>query len=81
MPEQSPRIDRFSRTVASMDTPGGHQITCLLVMILGIALFAMPIKGADVLGRDIVILASGALFTNMRGKGSDNHDAGGKPDA
>ncbi len=62
--------DRFARTVASIDTPGGHSIICLLVILIGAAFCLLKIPK----GEDLILMASGALFAALRGKGALNHD-------
>ena len=62
--------DRFARTVASIDTAGGHLIVCLIVILIGAAFCALKIPK----GEDLIMAGSGALFMSMRGRGALNND-------
>ena len=64
--------DRFSLLVATLDTPGGHMLMCLLVILVGAGFALLKIPKAE----DLIIAGSGALFISMRGRGSENHDSG-----
>jgi hypothetical protein len=62
--------DRFARTMATMDTPGGHILVCLAVIFIGAAFYFFKVPK----GEDLIMMASGALFMAVRGKGAENHD-------
>ena len=62
--------DRFARTMASIDTPGGHSVICLLVILIGASFCLLKVPK----GEDLILMASGALFAALRGKGALNHD-------
>ena len=64
--------DRFARTVASLDTPGGQMIVCLIVILIGIACSVAHVSK----GEDLIPLGAGGLFLAMKGKGAINHDTG-----
>ena len=66
-------MDRFSRFVASIDTPGGHVIVCLIVMVFGFVACKLGIAKE---GGELITGGAAALFLSMRGRGSENHDLG-----
>ena len=52
----------------ALDTPGGHMLVCLLVVLIGAAFCRVAIPK----GEDLIIGGSGALFMAMRGRRTDN---------
>lgn len=54
----------FGRLCAGLDTPGGHMITCFLVIVLGAVLSKIGLVEE---GRGLIATASGALLAAMRG--------------
>jgi hypothetical protein len=64
--------DRFARTAATLDTPGGHMMLCLFVLFLGAGFCLAKVPK----GEDLILMAAGALFGALRGKGAENHDIG-----
>jgi len=63
-------MDRFSRFVASIDTPGGMVLVCIVLILMGAAFSKLGIGK----GEELITLSAGALFAAMRGKGAANHD-------
>lgn len=51
--------------LSSLDTPGGHIVVCLALMILGAAF----IKAHVPKGEDVIVGAVGVLYGSMRGRG------------
>jgi hypothetical protein len=62
--------DRFmARLVSTIDTPGGHMLVCLLVILLGAAFAWLKLPKSE----DLIVAGSATLFQAMRGRGSENH--------
>jgi hypothetical protein len=55
--------------VEHIDTPGGHIVVCLVLILMGAALWKLGIPKSD----DLIIGATGVLFGSMRGRGTDAH--------
>jgi hypothetical protein len=49
----------------NLDTPGGHIIVCLTLILLGAALWKCAIPKSE----DVIVGAVGVLFGSMRGRG------------
>ena len=51
--------------IAQLDTPGGHIVVCLLLIVMGALLYKAGIPKTD----DLIVGATGVLFGSMRGRG------------
>jgi len=51
--------------LAQLDTPGGHIVCCLILILLGAGLWAVGVPKSD----DLILGATSVLFGSMRGRG------------
>jgi hypothetical protein len=51
--------------IGQLDTPGGHILCCLVLILLGAGLWKLGVPKSD----DLIIGATGVLFGSMRGRG------------
>jgi len=54
--------------LSSLDTPGGHILVCLFLLILGAGFWSLHVAKSD----DIMIFALGALGRSMLGLGTSD---------
>lgn len=52
-------------TLSQLDTPSGHIVVCLVLILVGAALWKLGVPKSD----DLIIGATGVLFGSMRGRG------------
>ena len=62
--------DRFSRTMATLDTSGGHILVSFVAILLGALLSMLRIPKSE----DLIVAGTTGLFLSMRGRGAENHD-------
>lgn len=65
------------RFTEALDTPGGHMIACFVAILLGVGM--MKIGVAE--GKELISVASGALFMAMRGIAKNGGNSTAKPSA
>lgn len=58
----------FARFVTVLDTPGGHMLVCVFIILLGAVLYHLKVPK----GEDLMVAGAATLFQAMRGHGSDN---------
>lgn len=63
----------FASFCGTIDTNGGNQLLCIVVILIGVAIlrFAGLHEGVG-----LIIGGSSALFMAMKAKGAENHDTG-----
>jgi hypothetical protein len=54
--------------IEGLDTPGGHILTCLLLIFVGAGLLKIGVSR----GEELIVGAGAVLFAAMRGNGSDS---------
>lgn len=63
--------------IALLDTPGGHMLACLLLVVLGLAAFRYIDNN---LGSTMVLGATGVLFGAMKGQNGSKMRLEPRPD-